>query len=83
MISPSKRKSKLPVATSEEEIIGGTRFKDDTKPANKNTPSSVFLAFEISSDDGFATRADNWNGLYCSNHKHARMIYLWLKSVLS
>lgn len=63
MISPSKRKAKLPVATSEEEIIGGTRFKDDTKPASKSKPSSVFLAFEISSDDGFTTRADNWNGV--------------------
>lgn len=63
MISPSKRKSKLPVATSEEEIIGGAmRVKDDTKPANRSKPSSIFLAFEISSDDGFSTRADNWSG---------------------
>lgn len=62
MLTPSTRKAVLPHATTEEEIIGGQRVNDDTAPAKRNKPSTTFLTFEISSDDGFKARADNWNG---------------------
>lgn len=64
MMSPSKRKSVLPRAAAEEEIIGGDGISDDTGPAHQDKPSSTVLVFEISSDDGFKARADNWSGRF-------------------
>ena len=63
MLSPSTRRTILPLVTAEEEIVKAQRLSDDTRPANHSKPSSsTFLAFEISSDDGFKARAGNWNG---------------------
>jgi len=63
MLSPSSRKRFLPQAASEEEIVDGQEDNvGKTRPANQSKPSTKFLSFEISSDDGYSTRADNWNG---------------------
>lgn len=57
LISSDVRKSHLPLASMEEEVIGGSGAVG--RSVDQNKPSSVFLAFQIESDDGFVYKADN------------------------
>ena len=71
LIHPTKSHQHLPEATWEEEVTEsplyamGTKHPDQALHRPKDSPH---LVFEITSDDGFQTRADTWEGEFGVSH---------------